>query len=161
MGDRDEMANDVTIETIALSFSRISKHQRTEAEVLLAQYIAEQLRTLDYFQGNNEFVQLHPTGDGRYFVTALVKKAEQVRDTVILVSLLQDYGAWKDTAFSPEKLTERFYEQKQQLLSDVQADLEEGEWLFGRGVMDMKCGLALHMSLIEQACHGKIQCAGA
>jgi arginine utilization protein RocB len=135
---------------------------RTEAEVLLAQYIAEQLRTLDYFRENNEFVQLHSTGDGRYFVTALVKKAEQVRDTVILVSHfdvvdVQDYGAWKDVAFSPEKLTERFYEQKQQLPSDVQADLEEGEWLFGRGVMDMKCGLALHMSLIEQACHGKFE----
>jgi arginine utilization protein RocB len=132
----------------------------TEAEVLLAQYIAEQLLTLDYFQGNNEFVQLHPTGDGRYFVTALVKKAEQVRDTVILVSHfdvvdVQDYGAWKDAAFSPEELTKRFYEQKQQLPADVQADIEEGEWLFGRGVMDMKCGLALHMSMIEQACHGK------
>ena len=132
----------------------------TEAEVLLAQYIAEQLLTLDYFQRNNEFVQLHPTGDGRYFVTALVKKAEQVRDTVILISHfdvvdVQDYGAWKDAAFSPEELTKRFYEQKQQLPADVQADIEEGEWLFGRGVMDMKCGLALHMSMIEQACHGK------
>lgn len=132
----------------------------TEAEVLLAQYIAEQLLTLDYFQRNNEFVQLHPTGDGRYFVTALVKKAEQVRDTVILVSHfdvvdVQDYGAWKDAAFSPEELTKRFYEQKQQLPADVQADIEEGEWLFGRGVMDMKCGLALHMSMIEQACHRK------
>ncbi|QSB49235.1 M20/M25/M40 family metallo-hydrolase [Parageobacillus toebii] len=134
----------------------------TEAEVLLAQYITEQLCTLDYFRGNNKFVQLHPTGDGRYFVTALVKKAEQVRDTVILISHfdvvdVQDYGAWKDAAFSPEKLTERFYEQKQQLPSDVQADMEEGEWLFGRGVMDMKCGLALHMSLIEQACQGKFE----
>lgn len=130
----------------------------TEAEILLAKFIAEQLRAIDYFRENNEFVRLHPTGDGRYFVTALVKKAEQVRDTVILISHfdvvdVQDYGAWKDAAFSPEELTKRFYEQKQQLPSDVQADLEREEWLFGRGVMDMKCGLALHMSLIEQACH--------
>ncbi|OQP01150.1 M20/M25/M40 family metallo-hydrolase [Geobacillus sp. 44B] len=132
----------------------------TEAEVRLAQYIADQLLTLDYFRGINELVQLHPTGDGRYFVTALVKKAEQVRDTVILLSHfdvvdVQDYGAWKDAAFSPEELTKRFYEQKPQLPADVQADMEAGEWLFGRGVMDMKCGLALHMALIEQACHGK------
>lgn len=131
----------------------------TEAEISLAKFIAEQLRAMDYFRENNEFVQLHPTGDGRYFVTALVKKAEQVRDTVILISHfdvvdVQDYGAWKDMAFLPEELTKRFYEQKQQLPSDVQADLESGDWLFGRGVMDMKCGLALHMALIEQACHG-------
>jgi arginine utilization protein RocB len=134
----------------------------TEAEVRLAQYIADQLLTLDYFRGNNGLVQLHPTGDGRYFVTALVKKAEQVRDTVILLSHfdvvnVQDYGAWQDAAFSPEELTKRFYEQKPQLPADVQADIAEGEWLFGRGVMDMKCGLALHMALIEQACHGKFE----
>ncbi|MBB5324066.1 arginine utilization protein RocB [Anoxybacillus tepidamans] len=132
----------------------------SEAEVRLAEYIADQLHTLDYFQTNRELVQLHPTGDGRYFVTALVKKEEQVRDTIVLVSHfdvvdVQDYGAWKEIAFAPETLTERFYEQKEQLPADVQADLQHDEWLFGRGVMDMKCGLALHMSLIEQACHGQ------
>ncbi|WP_027408085.1 M20/M25/M40 family metallo-hydrolase [Anoxybacteroides tepidamans] len=134
----------------------------SEAEVTLSQYVAEQLRTLDYFQGNPEFVQLHPTGDGRYFVTALVKKDERVRDTIVLVSHfdvvdVQDYGAWKELAFSPQVLTQRFYENKEQLPPDVQVDLESGEWLFGRGVMDMKCGLALHMSLIEQACHGAFE----
>lgn len=132
----------------------------SEAEVRLAEYIAGELRTLEYFQAHPEFVQLQPTGDGRYFVTALVKKAEHTRDTVVLVSHfdvvdVQDYGIWKEIAFSPETLTERFYEQKEQLPLDVQADLAHDEWLFGRGVMDMKCGLALHMSLIEQACHGQ------
>jgi arginine utilization protein RocB len=134
----------------------------SEAEVLLAHYIVEQLGTLEYFLGNKEHLQLHPIGDGRYFVTALVKKSEETRDTIILVSHfdvvdVQDYGAWKDVAFSPEELTKRFYEHKEHLPSEVQDDLEKDEWLFGRGVMDMKCGLSLHMSLIEQACSGKFQ----
>src|SRR5690606_21171288 len=30
-------------------------------------------------------------------------------------------------------------------------DLESGNYLFGRGVMDMKAGLALHMALLEKA----------
>ncbi|MNC17994.1 succinyl-diaminopimelate desuccinylase [compost metagenome] len=30
-------------------------------------------------------------------------------------------------------------------------------WLFGRGVMDMKCGIALHMSLLEQAAYGDFE----
>jgi arginine utilization protein RocB len=132
----------------------------SQAEVLLPQYVAQQLGTLDYFQENKEHLQLNPTGDGRYFVTALVKKSEETRDTIVLVSHfdvvdVQDYGAWKDAAFTPEELTKRFYENKESMPLDVQADLETGEWLFGRGVMDMKCGLALHMSLIEQACEGK------
>ncbi|QPA30888.1 M20/M25/M40 family metallo-hydrolase [Thermaerobacillus caldiproteolyticus] len=132
----------------------------SKAEVLLAQYVAAQLSELDYFRENNELVQLHSTGDGRYFVTALVKRNEYIRDTIILVSHfdvvdVQDYGAWKDVAFSPEELTKLFYKHQERLPSEVQADLQEGEWIFGRGVMDMKSGLALHMSLIEQACAGK------
>ncbi|MDE8563943.1 M20/M25/M40 family metallo-hydrolase [Anoxybacillus rupiensis] len=131
----------------------------SKAEVELAHYIAQQLCTLEYFQAHPSLVQLHPTGDGRYFVTALVKQEEQVEDTIVLVSHfdvvdVQDYGIWKEWAFSPETLTQYFYHHKEKLPAAVQADLVQGEWLFGRGVMDMKCGLALHMSLIEQACHG-------
>ncbi|RAK20512.1 arginine utilization protein RocB [Anoxybacillus vitaminiphilus] len=132
----------------------------SQAEVLLPQYIVEQLSTLDYFRENKEHLQLNPTGDGRYFVTALVKKSEEIRDTIVLISHfdvvdVQDYGTWKEIAFSPEELTKRFYENKESIPKAVQADLETDEWLFGRGVMDMKCGLVLHMSLIEQACSGK------
>jgi len=132
----------------------------SQAEVLLPQYIAQQLGRLDYFQENKEYLKLNPTGDGRYFVTALVKKNEETSDTIVLVSHfdvvdVQDYGTWKDVAFSPEKLTKLFYENKDNMPQDVLEDLQQDEWLFGRGAMDMKCGLALHMSLIEQACEGK------
>ena len=37
----------------------------------------------------------------------------------------------------------------------MREDIEHGEWLFGRGTMDMKCGLALQMAMIEQACEGR------
>jgi len=132
----------------------------SQAEVLLPQYVAQQLGRLDYFQENKEYLKLNPTGDGRYFVTALVKKNEETSDTIVLVSHfdvvdVQDYGTWKDVAFSPEKLTKLFYENKDNMPQDVLEDLQQDEWLFGRGAMDMKCGLALHMSLIEQACEGK------
>ena len=33
----------------------------------------------------------------------------------------------------------------------AQTDLQSDEFLFGRGVMDMKAGLMLHMSLLEKA----------
>jgi arginine utilization protein RocB len=132
----------------------------TEGEIKLAQYVVDQLRTLTYFQQNRDHVQLHPTGDGRFFVTALVKKEEHVRDTVVLLSHfdvvdVQDYGNLKEMAFDAEMLTKWFYERKEQLPKDVRRDIETGEWLFGRGTMDMKCGLALHFSLIEQATEGK------
>ncbi len=36
-------------------------------------------------------------------------------------------------------------------MEDAQRDLTSGEYLFGRGTMDMKMGLAMHMGLLEKA----------
>lgn len=62
---------------------------------------------------------------------------------------------WKEDAFNPKKLTSMFYSHKDELPDHVREDIEHGEWLFGRGTMDMKCGLALQMAMIEQACEGR------
>ncbi|MFC3885774.1 M20/M25/M40 family metallo-hydrolase [Bacillus songklensis] len=131
----------------------------TYAEIEMAKTVVGKLTQLNYFQGHPEYLQLHPTGDGRYFVTALHKK-ENARKTIVLVSHfdvvdVEDYGVLKEYAFYPKVLTELMQKRKEEYPSHVQEDLESGEWLFGRGTMDMKCGLAIHMALIEQACLGK------
>lgn len=131
----------------------------TEAETYLPDFVVGELSSLEYFQEHPEYLKKNPTEDGRFFVTGLVKKNPDVKKTVILISHfdvvdVQDYGKWKEDAFNPEKLTELFYKQKEELPKQVQKDIETGNWLFGRGTMDMKCGLALHMAMIEQACEG-------
>lgn len=128
------------------------------AEKRLPDYLTRQLQTLPYFQEHPDHLRMSPTDDGRHLVTALVKKAGK-RDTVILVSHfdvvgVEDYGTWEAHAFDPIELTSYFHSHQHELPADVQRDLREGNWLFGRGTMDMKCGLALHLSLIEQACNG-------
>ncbi|TKI90452.1 hypothetical protein FC702_38625, partial [Bacillus cereus] len=75
----------------------------TEAEVILPDFVVEQLSDLQYFKESPHHVQKNPTGDGRYFVTALVKKSDSTKNTVILVSHfdvvdVQDYGVWKEDA---------------------------------------------------------------
>lgn len=132
----------------------------SQAEIDLPKYIVEELGSLPYFQSHSDHVLMNPTGDGRYFVTALVKKNEDVKNTIILISHfdvveVEDYGAWKHAAFDPKKLTSMFYSTKDNMPSEVQQDMESGNWLFGRGTMDMKCGLASHMVMVEQACEGK------
>lgn len=131
----------------------------THEEIDMAQKVTEKLGQLDYFKQNLDMLQLHPTEDGRFFVTALHKK-ENVKKTVILISHfdvvdVEDYGPLKEYAFSPKVLTELMKQRKDEYDPRVQADLESGEWLFGRGTMDMKCGLTVHMSLIERACSGQ------
>ncbi|WP_237150103.1 M20/M25/M40 family metallo-hydrolase [Planococcus kocurii] len=50
-----------------------------------------------------------------------------------------------------EEVTKKLFERKDDLPEEARADLESGNYLFGRGTMDMKMGLALHMALIEKA----------
>ncbi len=138
---------------------RIPSVTGSQAEIDLPAFLVKQLGTLPYFQQHPEHARANPTGDGRYFVTALVKK-EGVKETIILISHfdvveVEDYGAWKEAAFDPKKLTSLFKANKANMHPDVQRDLENGDWLFGRGTMDMKCGLALHMAMVELASEGE------
>lgn len=131
----------------------------TIAEVEFPKYVQQQLQSLSYFQQHPHHLRLYPTDDGREFVVAMVKSAKNVQKTVILVSHfdvvdVEDYGLWKESAFDAKRITQMFYEEKESLLTDIQNEMESSEWLFGRGTMDMKCGLAMHMSMIEQAAEG-------
>ncbi|MGB8956183.1 MAG: M20/M25/M40 family metallo-hydrolase, partial [Tumebacillaceae bacterium] len=64
------------------------------------------------------------------------------------------YGAWQGSAFDAKALTQLFRNEPDNLPADARHDLETGHWLFGRGTMDMKCGLALQMAMIEEAANG-------
>jgi arginine utilization protein RocB len=138
---------------------KIPSITHTVEEIKFAEYIESKIRKLPYFQVNPEYVKVHKTKDQRKFVTALVKSEKNVQDTIILVSHfdvvgVDDYGSLKELAFHPINLTKFIYENKTKVPEAVQKDIREGDWLFGRGTMDMKCGLALHMSIIEEACNG-------
>ena len=138
---------------------RVPSVTGTDAEVSVAQEVVKKLGALPYFQQQPDHLQLQPTEDGRYFVTALVKKDAATRPTVILVShfdvvAVEDYGSWQATAFDAKALTQLFRTEPGHLPPDARQDLETGHWLFGRGTMDMKCGLALQMALIEEAANG-------
>ena len=127
-------------------------------EVAIAEYIHMQLSDLPYFDKHPEHLELHPLEDGREFVTALVKK-KNVKDTLILISHfdvvdVEDYGGWKNLAFRPIDLTNEFHKHIDEMPLEVQQDMKTGDWLFGRGTMDMKAGLTLQMSMVEKAANG-------
>lgn len=133
----------------------------SEDEVAIAHFIKEQLQAIPYFQEHPSYMQIHPTGDGRISISALVKNGT-TPNTVVLVSHfdvvnVEDYGKYKSLAFKPEQLTKEFYKHKDVLPANVQRDIEKGEWRFGRGVMDMKCGIALQMMMTERAAYGRME----
>ena len=88
-------------------------------------------------------------------VTALYKHPEAV-ETVVLISHFdtvqtEEYGSLQPLAYFPEELTKKLMENPDDLPESARIDLETGKYLFGRGTMDMKMGLALHMQLLEKA----------
>ena len=110
-------------------------------------YFKEHPERVKMFQTKNDFVERHST-------YAYVKgtKGDSGR-TVILIGHLDtvgvdDFGTIREYAFKceelPEKLKETF-----KLSDEVLADIESGEYMFGRGALDMKSGVAGHMYLIK------------
>ncbi|WP_040226717.1 M20/M25/M40 family metallo-hydrolase [Bhargavaea cecembensis] len=127
----------------------------TEGERLFAHRLETKLREMDHFRQHPDRVALHDVDYGRHTVTALYKHPEAA-DTIVLISHFdtvqtEEYGALQALSTLPEELTAKLHEVKDALHEEARADLESGEYLFGRGTMDMKAGLAAHMALIEQA----------
>ncbi|MGG5254090.1 M20/M25/M40 family metallo-hydrolase [Neobacillus sp. SM06] len=143
------------LKNLLIDLVKIPSITGTADEVRFSNDVFKMLQDLAYFQEHPEHLKLHGTNDGRKILTALVKKGN-CKDTVILLSHfdvvgVDDYGRWKELAFDPERLAEAFTSQLSLFSEEIQNDLRSGEWMFGRGTMDMKSGLALHMSILEKA----------
>lgn len=127
----------------------------TDGEVQFAYKLKEKMEMLPYFQEHPERLSLSEVNWGRENLTALYKHPKAA-ETIVLISHYDtvhtsEYGDLEPLACSPLELAEAFKGVQDELDPEAQADLQSGEYLFGRGTMDMKAGLALHMALIEKA----------
>lgn len=133
----------------------------SDAEHLGAEWLQETLKKQPYFQAQPDFCGSYEIpGDyrKRSIVYGLVKGVTgtatgQPERTLILtghydVVGIEEYGALKPLAFQVEKLTEAMKDA--QLDEESKADLESGEWLFGRGTADMKGGLCAGLAVLGQ-----------
>lgn len=127
----------------------------TEGEREFPLRVQAKLQNLAYFQENLNHLRLNDADLGRRFLTALYKHPD-AKETIVLISHFdtvntEEYGDLEYFAYQPEELTKLLYGKMAELPEDAQQDLKSGEYLFGRGTMDMKMGLVMHMGLIEKA----------
>lgn len=128
----------------------------SKGERVIAEYMAQWLGELPYFREHPNQLFLQPLKDdpwNRINVIAIAfgTKSEK-NETIILhghcdtVGIL-DYGSIQEYAFDCDALPEKI-----RALTDdpeVLTDIESGEWMFGRGASDMKCGDAVNLALMR------------
>lgn len=149
---RDEIKN------LLLEMVRQSSISNTEEAKLMSNKIVEILENIKYFKENQENIFVKTLDNDplkRDFVAALLKGNNDSKKTVILMGHydvvgVEDYGKDQELAFQPLKLTNKIINKDFDLLPQkVKEDIEKGDYLFGRGVSDMKGGQAVQISLLK------------
>lgn len=149
--DLSKKIRDLTIE-----LAQIKSVVGTKEENNVVERIYEKFTKMEYFKNNPELLRYVPVKDDpleRKSVMAIVKGEKgNSKKTVILIGHtdtvgISDYGIIQDYATKPLELADKLKEVS--LPKEALEDLESGEYLFGRGVFDMKCGVATLMTLIE------------
>ena len=128
----------------------------TAGERDIALYMADWVKKIPYFAEHSDQVVVRPLKNdpyGRLNVLAIAFGTRSDSKTTIILHghhdtvWIDDFGAIKEYAFDCDALPEKI-----KALTDnpeVLADIESGEWLFGRGASDMKCGDAVNMLLLR------------
>lgn len=148
------------IEELTVELTRQRSVTETNEEQLITEKVHHFFSQMDYFKDHPEdlfFVPVPNDSWGRKSVMALLrgKKDPVNNNTVVLIGHtdtvgISDYGDLKNYAHLPYELTEKLKERKDSLPDEARADLESGNYLFGRGIFDMKAGDAIIMALMEE-----------
>lgn len=145
------------IKTIAIELTKIQSVVGTPGEVAVAEKIYDYFRRMEYFQRYPEQLQLLPIrGDhlGRKSVIAVVrgKKGATPRSLLCLGHIdtvgIDDYEELREYATNPEALKEKLATIK--FGEETLAEITSEDWLVGRGILDMKTGVAAHMVMLEE-----------
>ncbi len=121
-----------------------------------AEKLREIILDIPYFKEHPDNVEMVPLENdplNRKCVFAFVEGGISSPETVILLSHLDtvgvdDYGELAEYAWDPDKLKEKM--KTMDFGEDVQKDLESDDWMFGRGVLDMKSGIAEQVCVLRE-----------
>ncbi|MEA5039196.1 MAG: M20/M25/M40 family metallo-hydrolase [Clostridiaceae bacterium] len=133
-----------------------SVNKEPEGESAAARYVYDYYMALPYFKEHPEYAKCFQTKNDfveRHSTYAFVKGTKNggSHRTVLMIGHIDtvgidDYGAIKEYACDPDRLPEIL--KTVELPPEVLKDIDSGEYMFGRGALDMKAGVAGHMYLI-------------
>lgn len=131
----------------------------TPGEKEIGEFIEQYFREIPYFQCHPEYIFVKPLINDtlqRRSVIILIRGEKELTDKTIILHGhtdtvgVEDFGALEPYAFDCDKLEEVLKDVE--LPEEVRKDYESGDYLFGRGVCDMKCGDAVFMVMAKHIC---------
>ncbi len=143
------------IERNMLEYVGTMTHTSTEMENNNAVFFLRWIDRVEYFKNHPEHFGVYKIdGDhlGRSVPWALLKG--EGKETIVLIHHsdtvdIADYGNYKQYAYNPYAITQKYLEGNVEMDEHSRADLKSGKWLFGRGTADMKGGAAIHFAFLE------------
>jgi arginine utilization protein RocB len=146
---------------LAIELTTFGSVTNTEGEKNFAPHLKNVLSLWTYFKEHPEHVWTEQTLEDafeRHSLFALVKGKSN--KTIILTGHFdtvstENYGTLEPHACKPEELLEHLIHDLLKSRSNPQAlkDFESGDFLPGRGMLDMKSGLAVGLALLEAWSH--------
>ena len=125
----------------------------TDKEKDIEDFIFGYLAKIPRFRKEDTFGKYPVQGDPfqREVVWGLLKN--KGNDTVVLLNHhdvvdSEDYGAFKNYAYDPAALKDALKSMDHS--DEVRKDLEDGNWIFGRGTADMKGGAAIQLNILKR-----------
>ncbi|MDR3590908.1 MAG: M20/M25/M40 family metallo-hydrolase [Negativicutes bacterium] len=144
------------IKTVAVELTKIRSVVGTPGEVEIAEKIYNWLQGLDYFRarpGNLELLPIPGDKLGRKNVLAVIEGQRQ-KDGKTLLCLghidtvgIDDYAELREYATNPAALKEKLPAVK--FSDETLAEIASPDWIVGRGILDMKTGVAALLVMLE------------
>ncbi len=147
------------IESIAVQLTNQLSVVETAGELNSVQKVHDIFMEMDYYKKNPQdlkFVNVPNDKLGRKSLIAKMKGGKgNSKKTVVMIGHIDtvgisDYGNLKEFAHRPYELTEELKKVASTLPPEAKKDLESGDYLFGRGLFDMKTGDAIIMAVMEE-----------
>lgn len=145
---------------------RQKSYTLTYGEVEKAEWIADLIGQFPYFSDHPENVWISEIKEdslSRKNVFAFLPSSKEVKETVVYHSHIdtvgtEDYGAIQDIAHDPQGLKEFFSSSPND--PELEEDAASGQWLFGRGALDMQSGIAVHLVNLLYYCENREELPG-
>lgn len=118
--------------------------------------VKKKLMEIEYFKENEKNIYIGEVGDDlkRTFLCALYKSKIKTNKTIILIGHIdtadiENSGKFKEYILNPYEYTKVLEKNIDLLDEDSKNDLLSKKYLFGRGIMDMKMGVAMEIATLE------------